>query len=334
MILPWLKFAVCAAIIVLSGRSVAKYGDVIAWRTGLGRVWIGTILVAMSTSLPELFTGISSVALVRVPDLTIGNLFGANAFNLLNLALLDIASRHQPLFGMASTGHLLVAGFSLILVSFAAAGILLKDSFLGYSLGWIGLSAPIIVLIYLVAARGLFNFERRRRAPLDAEVMPRYEAIPLRRAYLYFSIAAAFVIGAGTWLAFVGRDIAQATGWAESFVGSLFLAFSTTLPEITVSFFALRLGAYDICVGNMLGSNLFNMSIIAVDDLFYRPGPVLSSVSTSHVFTALLVILMTGIVIAGLMARPQHKPALRATWYSLALIVVFLIGYYLNFSLG
>jgi len=81
----------------------------------------------------------------------------------------------------------------------------------------------------------------------------------------------------------------------------------------------------------MIGSNLLNIVIIGVDDLFYTEGPILAAVSPSHVFTALTVILMTGIFIAGLVSRPQHKTPIKASWYSLALIGVFLLGTYVNF---
>ena len=92
-----LKFVVCAAIIFYSGKRVAKYGDIIAEKTGLGGLWIGVILVAIATSLPEIFTGVGSTVFVNAPDLTVGNLFGANTYNLLNISLLDFLNKGSPL---------------------------------------------------------------------------------------------------------------------------------------------------------------------------------------------------------------------------------------------
>ena len=89
----WLKFIICVVVIFISGRKVARYGDVIAEKTGLGGVWIGLILIAALTSLPELFNGVSAITLVDAPGLTIGNILGANMFNLFNLALLDLFHR-------------------------------------------------------------------------------------------------------------------------------------------------------------------------------------------------------------------------------------------------
>jgi cation:H+ antiporter len=329
--LVWLKFVFCVLVIFFSGRAVAKYGDIIAIRTGLGRVWIGVVLLALVTSLPELFTGISSVTLVGAPDLTVGNLFGANAFNLFNLALLDITYRYGSLFGMVSPVQRLTGWFSMVLVAIAAVSILISRYFFDMGLGWIGWYTPVIILLYLFFMWQIFRSQQRQPArPLIEQ--PDYEGATMSRVYLYFVISAVLIIGAGTWLAVIGDEIAAITGWGESFVGSLLIGFSTTLPEITVSFTALRLGAVDMAVANMIGSNLFNMAIIPIDDLLYTPGPLLNAVSTSHLITAGAVILMTGVFIAGLHAKPKRY--LRLNWCSLLLIVLFLVQAYLSYTLA
>ncbi|MDY7019495.1 MAG: sodium:calcium antiporter [Chloroflexota bacterium] len=333
MLLVCAKFAACVLLILFAGMRVAKYGDVIAEKTGLGGLWVGVVLLAVATSLPEFFTGISAVVLLKAPDLTIGDLFGANTFNLLNLALLDIVYRHGPLLTAASPRHTLVAGLSLIMVAFPASCLLISSFVSHPAIGWVGVYTPLIFVLYLLMVRMIFNFEKLEQVqmPSDATSTTKYETISLKRAFVYYAISAIIIIGAGTWLAFIGKELTELTGWGQSFVGSLFIGFATTLPEITVSFAALRLEAVDLCVANMLGSNLFNMMIVGVDDLFYTEGPILADVSTSHVFTALVVILMTGVVIAGLISRPQRKTPLKASWYSLALIGVFILGAYVNF---
>ena len=144
-------------------------------------------------------------------------------------------------------------------------------------------------------------------------------------------MAALFVIGAGIWLAFVGDQIAENTGWGESFVGSLFIAFTTSLPEITVSFAALRLGAIDMSISNIIGSNLFNMVIIGIANIFYWQEPILAHVSDSHIYTGLIVIVMTGVVITGLILRSQHKLSARISWYTPSLIALFLLAMYVSF---
>ncbi len=324
----WIKLIFCILIIFFLGKRVARYGDIIARKTGLGGIWTGLVLLAMVTSLPELFTGISAITLVDAPDLTIGNIFGANTFNLLNLALLDIVHQNGSLLRAIGPGHRLTGWSSLVLVAVAALAIFISQRFSALALGWIGWSTPLIILLYFVFIRKIFLFEQRQPSYQETELD--YGEIPLGRVYLYFAMSAAFIIGTGIWLAIIGDEIAREYGWAQSFVGTLFIGFTTTLPEITVSFAAMRMGATDLAVANMIGSNLFNIIIIPIDDLIYLPGPVLAAVSESHLFTALIVMVMTGIFIAGLHFRPRRF--LRLSWFNGALIVLFFLGAYLSFT--
>lgn len=326
----WVKFIFCIVIIFFSGRRVARYGNIIAGKTGLGGVWIGLILLALVTSLPELFTGISAIILVGVPDLTIGNLFGANAFNLLNLALLDIVYHNGWLLRVVSPTQRQTGWFSLALVAVAAVSIFVSSRFSTMGIGWIGWYTPVIILSYLVFMRIILRSERRQSRQQEAEVD--YGETPLGRVYLYFAVSAAFIIGAGIWLAIIGGEIAGVTGWGASFVGSLFLAFTTSLPEITVSLAAMRMGAVDLAVANMIGSNLFNMTVICVDDLVYLKGPVLSAVSESNLLIALVVMVMTLVFIIGLHFKPRRF--FRLSWWNCALIGLFLSGAYFSFILA
>ena len=333
----WLKFSICVLIILVAGRKVARYGDIIGDKTGLGGLWIGLVLLSVVTSLPELFTGVSSVALVKAPDLAIGTVFGSNAINLLILGGMDIASHNRPLLTAASPKHLVPASLSMILVAFTAACIAISTrTSWDMGIGWkLGIYTPILVLMYIFFLRVMFKYEQRHANELSEEVEePGSEAISLGRTYVYFVIAAAFIIGAGTWLAFIGKNIAESTGWGESFVGSLFIAFSTSLPEISVSFAALRLGAIDMCVANIIGSNMFNMIIVSVDDIFYRKAPVLAEVSENHAITGLIVLVMTCVVILGIASRTKHKTRLGFSWYVPLLAGLFVASSYISFTRG
>lgn len=326
----WVKFILCLLIIFFSGKKVAKYGDIIAEKTGLGGVWIGLVVIAMVTSLPELFNGVSAIRLVDAPDLTIGDLLGANMFNMFNLALLDLAHRNGSLLTVVAQTHRLTGVFSLLLVLLVAIFIFISSRFHPMDIGWIGWYTPVIVLLYLVFVRLIFLFAQRQ--PALQEVGLVYSEKSTGRAYLYFVISAAFIIGAGIWLAFIGDEIARVYGWGQSFVGSLFLAFTTTLPEITVSFAAMRIGANDLAVANMIGSNLFNLTIISIDDLLYLKGPVLAAVSESHLVTASTVILMTIAFIAGLSFKSRRF--LRLSYWNVIVILLFFLGAYFSFTLA
>jgi cation:H+ antiporter len=325
--LVWLKLVVCILIIFFSGQRVARYGDAIASRTGIGQVWMGVIAIAVITSLPELFTGISAVTLVNSPDLTVGDLLGANAFNMLNLAFLDIFHRHGSILAAVSHAHRLTGTFSLLLVIIVGAGILISVHVSPVGLGWVGWYTPLIILTYLLAVRQIFYYEKAHPGPPD--MTPDESPHSLGRIGVYFSIAAVCIIGAGIWLATIGDEIAAATGWGQSFVGTLFLAFTTTLPEITVSFTAMRIGASDMAVANMIGSNLFNMVILPVTDLIYGEKPILAAVSEGNLVTAAAVIVMTALFVVGLRFTPARW--FRFSWWNISLIIIFIISAYFSF---
>jgi len=333
--LVWLKFLICAALVIFFGAKLSRYGDMIARKTRLGGLWVGLLLLAAVTSLPELVTGIGAVALVESPDLALGTAFGSNLFNLAIIAILDIAYRQGPLLTSAGAGHRLSAGVGIVLIGFAAGSILLSREW-GGALGWVSIYSLVLVVLYLLGASRILRFERKQGGSQPARAL-RYEDISARRTYVGFAVAALAIIGLGTWLAIIGDELAAATGWGDSFVGSLFLAATTSLPELVVSIVALRLGAVDMAIANMLGSNMFNMGIvIAGDDLFYREASIFSASETSdvYVYAASVAILMTLIVIGGLTFRTKRKLPIGMSWYSVALIVAYVAGAYILFTTG
>ncbi len=337
----WLKFIVCAAVIFFAGTRIAKYADVIAEKTGISRLWIGAVLVAAATSLPELFTGVGSVVFADAPDLTVGNLLGANSYNLLNIGILDLLHRGGPLLSAISSGQLLAAVFSLIPVMLATIAIILLGSGIStWSIGNIGIFSIAIFVSYCIATRVIYKFEKSKTHSLPAgsegtstRKYPRYDTISLKKVYTYFAIAAAAIVASGIWLAYIGRELSEVLRLSQSFTGNLFIGFVTTLPEITVSIAALFIGAKEIAVANMLGSNLFNMTIIFADDILYRKAPILQAISPRHVWSACVVVAMTAVIILAMAARPRRK-FFNISWYVPVLFILFLLGAYINFVTG
>ena len=330
----WLKYLACLVIILFAGTRLARYGDAIGEKTGLGGLWIGLVLIAAITSFPELVTGVSSVALVGLPDLAMGTLLGSCLFNLLILALLDILYRPAPVLSQVRLRHVASAGWGILLIGIAALAIWVGGVFSGFTLGWVGIPSIIILILYLVGIGQMFRFERSHPVEQSEAALPQYAEIPLRTVYLRFTLAAIAVIGAGIWVSFVGDEIAQTTGWGTSFVGSLFLAISTSMPELVVTIAALRLGALDMAVADILGSNMFNIAIIFAVDLFYSQGSVLSAVSNAHLITAIVATVMSLLVIVGLRFRQKGKTFIIISWYAVALIGLYIFGTYSLFISG
>ena len=181
--------------------------------------------------------------------------------------------------------------------------------------------------------RRMFLSERSHQVRVQADSL-QYKGIPARTAYFRFALAAAAIIGAGIWLAFVGDEIGEVTGWGASFVGSLFLAITTSAPELVVAIAALRLGAIDMAVADVLGANMLDITVIFPVDVFYIKGFVLSSVSSGHLITAAVVVIMNLLVIIGLKLRQRRKTFIVISWYALALIGLYIFAAYALFTSG
>lgn len=330
----WFEFALCVGLIGIAGSRLSRYGDVIAEKTGLSRTWIGLILLATVTSLPELITGISAVALAQVPNIAVGNVFGACVLNLSMIIVLDFLHRGESVYTRASQGHILSAGFGIVLIGFVGFNVLLAGHGASFSIGHVGVYTPIITVLYGIAMFTVFRYERRQMAAFTEEVAVRYARVTLRHAIIRFSLAALVVVGTSMWLPFVGERLARVMGWHETFVGTLFVAFATTLPEMAVTVSALRLGALDMAIGNLFGSNLFNIMIVAVDDVFFFNGPILSHVSPLHAVSAVSSIMMTGVAITGLLYRPKTRLFQTVGWASLLLLSLYLLNSYVLFLYG
>jgi cation:H+ antiporter len=302
----FLQFLGTALVIVAAGVRLARYGDVLGEKTGLGRSWIGVVLLAATTSLPELFTGFGATALAALPDIAIGDVLGSCMFNLIILSFMD-AIQPEPLSARAQQGHALSMGFGLLLVGIAGFGLLAGAPL--PTLGWVGLYSPVLIALYFVAMRVIFAHEYRRRARETQEIAEtlEYADISLRGAIVHYSVAAVFVVGAALWLPELGAELARQTGLREAFVGSVFIAVTTSLPEIVVSLAAVRMGALDLGIGNVLGSNLFNLLILGLDDVFYREGPLLTGVSASHSLSVLAIVIMNALFLIGLTYRVSVK---------------------------
>jgi len=308
-------------VIVYAGTRLCKYGDIIAEKTGLGGTWIGVVLLASVTSLPELVTGISSVTYAGVPDIAIGNVIGACVFNMLILAILDAIYRPMPVLSKALQGNILSAGFGIFLLSTVAISLVLGNRI--FRLGWVGLYTPLLVLIYLFAMKLVYLYERKQVSVFIKEmaVELKYEDISVKTALLKFCINAVFVIVAAVFLPKVGEGIAESTGLGLTFVGSIFIAMVTTIPEVVVSIAAVRMGAIDLAMGNLFGSNIFNIFILAIDDFFFMKGPILSLVNQNHIISALFAIAMTSTAIIGLTYRAEK----RTLFLALDSIVIMLL---------
>jgi len=332
--LIWVKLGLCAAAIAIAGTALTRYADVIADKTGWSGAWIGLVLLATVTSLPELATGISAVTLADAPDVAVGNVLGASVLNLSYVAVLDVIKRDEPLFQRTSMGHIGLAGFGVVMLALVGLGLAITPFPLTRSIGHVGLVAPALLVVYVLAVHITFRYERSQLVASVEREASRYPNMSLRQAAQRFLITAGVVVAAGIWLPFIATELAQAMNWTRSFVGTLLVAMVTSLPELVVTLSALRLGAVDMAVANLLGSNLFNILILAIDDVFYLPGPILAAVSPVHAVSAMSAILMSGVVIVALLTKPSGRVLRLASWASIALGGGYVLNAYVLFHFG
>lgn len=315
------QFVVCSALIVGAGIRLSRYGDILAEKTGLGTTWVGLLLLATVTSLPELVTGASSVLLFDVPDIAAGDVIGSCLFNLVILAMLDI--RHPvPLSARIHQGHVLSAGFGVVQLGLVALAIVAGSHV--PVIGWVAVPSLFFVLVYVAAVRMVSAYERGRVAAIADELSGevRYRDVTLRHAVLQFASAAVVLVAAAGLLPGLAERLSALTGLEQSFVGSMFVAISTSLPEVVVSLAAARIGAVDMAAANLFGSNLFNVAILGLDDVLYVRGSLLAAIQPAHLITLSGAIVMTGIAIIGLTVRARRK-RFRLSWDSIAIVVVY-----------
>lgn len=327
----YLAFFACALAIFFAGMQLSRYGDAIAEKTGLGRNWIGLVLLATVTSLPELITGTSSVVIHDLPDIAVGAILGSCMCNILIIALLDVLSGPKPVSHQVHDGHVLSAGFGQLMLGLACIDIVAEQRL--PTIGWVEPLSPLFILLYVLAMKLIYQHEQKRVDEIMEDIEVQYKDLSLKKAFIMFGLNSLVIVLAGVFLPEIGEKIAKLTGLGNTFVGAVFIAISTSLPEIVVCISSARIGAFDMAVGNLLGSNLFNLAILSIDDALYLKGPLLEVADKSHLVSALAGLIMTSIAIIGLTYRAEKKPAFIA-WDALGITLVYALGTFILFAMS
>jgi cation:H+ antiporter len=324
----WLQFLISAAVIVAASMFLARYADAIALRTGLGRMFIGALLLSSVTSLPEILTTIQAFS-QGVPNLAAGNLVGSNMFNMALLALADLAGRDRRVLRSVAHRHALTGSLTLMMIALAIF-FLVAD--IDVQVGWVGLDSIVLILAYIGGVRLLQAQSRAVAREQQDEVIP--EGVPpLGRAIIGFILAAAVLTVISPVLVSSSSAIAEVTGLGTSFVGLTLVALVTSLPEVVTTTQLVRDGAEDMAVGNLFGSNMFNMFAIGLVDFFYLPGRFLGVIESSFVLVGMIGLIMTALGLIGNLARIERR-----LWFieidALLMLVLYFGGLWLLYVRG
>jgi cation:H+ antiporter len=300
------EFFGLAAVVAVAGTFLARSADQIAEITRLGRLLVGSVLLAAATSLPELTVDLSAVRQGH-PDLAIGDLFGSSLMNLMILAVLDLSHQARGIMlSRQAAAHALSGTLSIGLTAMAGMALLTAPRLPHWPLFGIGLWPWAILAVYLLGIRLIF-LDQRMAASASAPIQsgfpqdghsPTPSGTAWVRPFGVFAISAIVLVLAGPRLAHSANELATLSGLGRTFVGTTLVALCTSLPELVASITALRMKSFDLVIGNIFGSNAFNMVLLVPLDAAH-PGSLLAAAASTHAVTSLAVIAATTIAILG-----------------------------------
>lgn len=324
----WLIFLVSSGVIVLAAVRLAEYGDVIALRTGLGRLFVGAILIAAATSLPEVLTTVNAIAQGQA-NLAAGNLLGSNMFNMALLAVLDLVFRRRRILRTAALKHALSGSLAVLMIGMVVFFILAD---IPWQIGWVGGDSLLIILAYLLAVRLMQRHQHMAGVSMEEEIIP--PGTPSLGVALFgFGLATAALMYVTPWLVRSSAEIAEITGLGTTFIGTTLVALVTSLPELVTTVSAAQLGADDMAIGNLFGSNLFNMFALGLADFFYTPGRFLVVIDPAFVLVGLLGLILTTLALVGNLIRLERRWGMLEA-DALLIGVVYLAGLWLLYQRG
>ena len=298
-----LLFAGSACLVIFSGVFLAKYGDALAELMGWGRLWVGVILLALATSLPELISNVTAV-IRNQPELAAGDILGSNMVNMFLLAMVALLFGGARFFRRVAPDQKFLVS---IAISLTCLALLLGSFHPGVSLLGVGLASLLILALYLGGMRVVY-VTRPQELPREA-ADPSGPLPSLRRAWMFFGMASLLVMASAPALAYSAEQIADNTPLATSFIGVVAVALVTSMPEASTSVAAVRFGAIDLAVGNLFGSCAFNILILALADPFYRQGTLVESLEAPHLAAGLVAVLLMSLGLSQILLRGSHRYA-------------------------
>ena len=318
-----LQYVGLSFLVVFSSIKISECVDELDQRTKLGGALIGGILLAGVTSLPELITSISSTMMLNNPDLAFGNILGSNAFNVFILAVGNIVFIKHMLFNNIGRSNTMTNVINCIIY------IIILFTFFSPTITQVGhvgtASISIAVLYYLnlkLASNLESNDNQSSGLPNPSESM-----LNLILRFVFFAIV---IVISSLLVSITTDNIARETGVGSSFVGAIFLGVATSLPEMTSLISLIRMRNYDIAVGNIVGSNLFNFGIIALTDVLYFSGNIFEIADISNsllVFVGLAESIVLAFVLFGIKIKNKFLYAIPSV------LIILVYCYYITTSL-
>ncbi|WP_223703401.1 sodium:calcium antiporter [Sutcliffiella deserti] len=284
-------FIISAIVSAVSAIHLSRHADTISKQTRLGGFLAGTILLAVATSLPELTTTVSA-SIIGSADIAVGNGLGSILFNTLVLFALDIHFRKKRLFLQVAHTHIYTGVIALLLCVITAIGLTINFS---YSVMNIGLTSFVVTTVY-VAGMWFISKTQKKEPSAEKAQTKLTENTSIRQAALKFVLFSIAIFVFGSALSLSGDAISKSTGISATIIGSFLVALATSLPDAMGVYMALKLGNVNMAIGAILGSNVFNILVIAIGDMFYFRGSIWQDTSDELAYISFVGFLLTALV--------------------------------------
>ncbi len=315
----YIQYLVLAAGVVFFSLKAGKYVDLLDKKTSLSGAFIGGVLLSAVTSLPEVFTSLSSAILLDSPGLAIGNILGSNLFNLCVLATLIIFARTEFFKVRIAPSHIKVGLYVLTIY-----GILLLNmvGILSLSFLSISLTSVLALIIYVIAIRDLSD-EDANSGEEEEEVED--DGLTVRQVVIRFIGVSIGIVVLSILISYVTDELSEALNLGQGLAGALFLGVATSLPELSSTQALFKIKNYNIAIGNIIGSNLFNFATLAFVDILYTGTSGVYDYSDPKTVNLLLFGILASISIVLVLKLKNNKLRLLSTFPILISYVLFLV---------
>lgn len=323
-------FAMCALVVWISGARLAYLADTLSDRFKLAKSLVGLILLSLATSLPEVATTLSA-AIQQSRDLVLNNLFGGIALQTAILAMSDFWARGPITNYPRKANHALEATLLVFLLGLTLVVVNLGETVV---IAGVGLGSVIVAVGYIGAIWLLRRYDDSSDwVPVD---LPDPDPLPFpapsglagwKNSGLIWQAAGACsaILVFGVFLVLFAERIADQSGLGAGFIGVTLLAAATSLPELSTSIAAVRIGAYTMAISNIFGSNLIMLVLVFPADILFRAGPILQNTSRTISLALAFGLVVTAIFLIGLIVR--RKPKVGALGLdSIVVLGVFLLS--------
>lgn len=309
-----LLFIVGGVGIWLCGGRLTTAADEISDRLRIGRALMGFVFLATVTSLPEIVTTVVAAG-GGEPELALGNLLGGVSLQFAILAVADGFAGHAAISWYPRKTTIIMEGvFLALLLALLLATLMVGEITLA---GWIGAGSTLLAICYVLTMAILREHEESGSwvpvevpeagmAETEGPLVSHFPDLGNNAMYFLFGALSIGLAIAATLTVFMAERIAAQTGFGTGFVGVTMLAAVTSLPELTTTVAAVRIGAYTMAISNIFGSNLLMLALIWPADVFYRGGPILQKFNPVLDLSLISGLIVTLIYVAGLVLRSRR----------------------------